>query len=78
MNSTTVALAVQGMHCGSCGILIDEALEDLDGVQRSQTSVRAETTTVQVDLDTCTVDTLIAEITSLGYTAGPLSVASAR
>ena len=70
MSATEIILSVQGMHCGSCGLLIDEALEDLAGVRRSQTSLRAGTTTVQVDLDTCPVEALVAEIADLGYTAG--------
>ena len=69
MSATEITLTVQGMHCGSCGLLIDEALEDLAGVRRSQTSLRAGTTTVQVDLDACPAETLVAEITDLGYTA---------
>lgn len=69
MSSTEIVLAVQGMHCASCGMLIDETLEDLPGVQASTTSVRAATTTVRIDPSDCTVDTLVAEIAALGYTA---------
>ena len=69
MSATEITLSVRGMHCGSCGLLIDEALEDLAGVRRSQTSVRAGTTNVQVDLDACPVEILVAEIADLGYTA---------
>jgi len=50
-------------------MLIDETLEDLPGVQASTTSVRAATTTVRIDPSDCTVDTLVAEIAALGYTA---------
>jgi copper chaperone len=71
MNSSEIVLAVQGMHCASCGMLIDETLEDLPGVHTSTTSVRAATTTVRLDPSTCTVDTLVVEIATLGYTAQP-------
>jgi len=67
--STEFVLSVQGMHCASCGLLIDETLEDLPGVDGSSTSVRAATTTVRVDPEACDPGTLIAEIAMLGYTA---------
>ncbi len=41
--------AVRGMHCASCGILIDEVVEELDGVSASATSVRRSRTVVTYD-----------------------------
>jgi copper chaperone CopZ len=41
------------MHCSSCSITIDEALEDLDGVIASTTSVKAGRTTVTLDPTRC-------------------------
>ncbi|WP_163568730.1 heavy-metal-associated domain-containing protein [Fodinicola feengrottensis] len=43
----TYTFTVEGMHCGSCGMLIDETLEDLDGVVRSTTTFRANRATVE-------------------------------
>ena len=34
----TYTFVVTGMHCASCGLLIDEALEETDGVHRAQTT----------------------------------------
>jgi copper chaperone len=56
------------MHCGSCGVLIDDALEETAGVRRASTIVRARRTVVEVDAH-ADVATLIAVINSLGYTA---------
>lgn len=42
-------LAISGMHCASCGLLIDDPVEDIPGVKRSQTDMRAERTTVELD-----------------------------
>jgi copper chaperone CopZ len=67
--TTTYSLTVTGMHCGSCGMLIDETLEETTGVHRSQTTVRAGRTVVDVDAAIADPDTLIAVIGSLGYTA---------
>lgn len=44
-----VTLLVTGMHCASCGLLIDETLEELPGVISSSTDLRRETTTVEYD-----------------------------
>lgn len=65
---TTFTFAVTGMHCGSCGMLIDEALEDLAGVRRAQTSLRAGRTTVEADVGV-TVEAVAAAIAQLGYQA---------
>ena len=36
-----VELEIQGMHCASCGLLIDDELEDLVGVRSATTDMRA-------------------------------------
>lgn len=35
-----VELLIEGMHCNSCGLLIDDELEDLAGVRSAATDVR--------------------------------------
>ncbi|GAB2539064.1 heavy-metal-associated domain-containing protein [Nocardia heshunensis] len=66
---TTLVFRVEGMHCGSCAMLIDDTLEDLPGVHRASTSKRKSTTTVEVD--NATVADIVAAVTALGYTAIP-------
>ncbi|MET9817330.1 MULTISPECIES: cation transporter [unclassified Streptomyces] len=44
-----VVLRVEGMHCTSCGLLIDDELEDIPGVQSSRTDVNAGRTTVRLE-----------------------------
>lgn len=60
---------VTGMHCASCGLLIDETLEDLPGVTRSQTSVRAGRTVVDLDESLCTPQQVATAIVAAGYPA---------
>ncbi len=67
--TTTYTFAVTGMHCASCGLLIDEALEETTGVHRAQTSVRAGRTVVDADPATAAPEALAAVIASAGYTA---------
>ncbi|GAA0467216.1 hypothetical protein Aca07nite_71370 [Actinoplanes capillaceus] len=69
MTSTTYTFAVTGMHCGSCGLLIDDALEEIDGVDRAQTSVRAGRTVVDADPAVVQAATLLAVIETAGYRA---------
>ena len=73
-----VSLKVTGMHCASCGLLVDDALEDLPGVVRATTDSRAGRSTVQVDLDTTSVDEMLAAIESAGYGATPESPPEGR
>ncbi|MFD5144445.1 cation transporter [Streptomyces sp. NPDC058401] len=59
---------VTGMHCNSCGLLIDDEVEELAGVAASATSVRRGRTVVDTDrpVDPAAV---IAAIASAGYAA---------
>ncbi len=61
--------AVSGMHCASCGLLIDDALEDLAGVERAQTSLRTGVTTVRLDPAVITPAEVAETIRSTGYGA---------
>jgi copper chaperone len=63
----TQELLVSGMHCGSCGMLIDEALEELAGVASSDTNVRKGRTKVDYDPARTSVDEIVKEIAGLGY-----------
>jgi copper chaperone len=64
----TYDFTVQGMHCASCGLLIDDHVEDVPGVISSQTSTRSNRTTVQAST-WCLPEAVIAAIAEAGYTA---------
>lgn len=68
---STTTLTVTGMHCGSCGILIDEVMEDVPGVRSSKTNVKAGRTTVEHD-DTVGQDAIVAAVAEAGYTASAI------
>jgi len=55
------------MHCNSCALLIDDAVEDLEGVTSSTTNLRTGTTDVY--LTTTDPSEILAAITSTGYSA---------
>lgn len=42
----SLVLSVTGMHCGNCGLTIDDAVEDVPGVIRATTSFRTGLTEV--------------------------------
>lgn len=65
-----VVLDVEGMHCASCGLLIDDELEEVPGVRSSRTDVRKGRSTIRLD-DEGAVDhaTLIAAVERAGYQA---------
>jgi len=64
-------LKVQGMHCASCAMLIDEELEELDGVQQASTSYGKQRTEVEFDDSRVEIGLIIAKVAELGYTAEP-------
>ena len=57
MSNRTITLEIAGMHCASCGILVDDCMEDLDGVVSSQTDLRSGRCVAVVD-DTVSDDSL--------------------
>lgn len=66
----TIVFAVDGMHCASCGLLIDDIVEDLPGVASSATDIKAGRTTVTLADGGAVGPVDIAEaILEAGYTA---------
>ncbi len=63
----TVTVEITGMHCASCGILVDDCLEDVEGVVTSRTSTRTNRC-VAVVTDTVTDVAVLAAVTEAGYT----------
>ncbi len=74
METTTHVWQVSGMHCSSCSILIDEAVEGLDGVTSSTTSLRKKHTTVTLDPAVCDPALVVEAIREAGYQAAPTTV----
>ncbi|MFF3875192.1 heavy-metal-associated domain-containing protein [Streptomyces sp. NPDC001978] len=61
-----LVLQIEGMHCSSCGLLIDDELEEVPGVRSASTDVRSGRSVVRVedaDLDT---DLLIKAVQGAG------------
>jgi len=63
---TELSFEVIGMHCNSCGLLVDDAVEDVPGVASSTTDVRAGRTTVKGDASAADI---LTAIHTTGYTA---------
>ena len=69
---STLVFAVSGMHCASCGLLIDDAVEELEGVERCQTDSRRGRTVVSADPALATVAEIVAAIAAAGFRAEPV------
>jgi Cu+-exporting ATPase len=69
VQTTTVELAVTGMHCGSCAALIEESLAGTPGVTRA--TVDLDSAVARVDFDTASVSVgeLCAVVAGAGYGA---------
>jgi len=74
---TTRNYRITGMHCASCGLLVDETLEDLPGIVSSTTNVRTGLATVDVEPGSTAADdaVIVGAITALGYPCRPCSAA---
>ncbi|MBW0108061.1 heavy-metal-associated domain-containing protein [Pseudonocardia sp. KRD-182] len=67
--STTYTFRIEGMHCGSCALLIDDVLEDLPGLRSTQTSMKRACTVVELAPGGATAADVIAAVEELGYAA---------
>lgn len=65
---TELQLKVDGMHCASCALLIEEELEELDGVTEAKASFRRQRAWVVLD-DARVVPAILEKIGELGYRA---------
>lgn len=64
---TQTTFKISGMHCTSCAMTIDGALEDTVGVFRAETSYAAGTVKIEYDSKKVSVDSLKRVITTEGY-----------
>ncbi len=74
MDNRTITVEIAGMHCASCGILVDDCLEDVDGVVSSQTSVKTGQCIAVVSASVPDADVLAA-VVEAGYTGTILATA---
>jgi Cu+-exporting ATPase len=69
MPRVTSLLNTTGMHCGSCAMLIDMTVGDLDGVDSVKTDYATGATVVEYESDSVSVDDIIGAIRTAGYDA---------
>ena len=61
--------AISGMHCASCSMAIDDALEELPGITRASTQYAKSETTVWADANKVSVEQMLRVIKNAGYEA---------
>jgi copper chaperone CopZ len=64
----TLVIKINGMHCSSCALTIDETLEELPGVYDSRSSYAKGEVSVRFEPNEVKVSQLHKEIEKLGYT----------
>ena len=69
----TASFTVVGMHCASCGMLVDDAVEDVAGVIESRTDVRRKRTSVVYDSERTSPAAIQAAISQAGYHGSPMT-----
>ena len=62
-------LKLEGMHCASCALLIEEELEELDGVDEAQASYPRQRALVRFDESRVEAPAILGTIAELGYRA---------
>jgi copper chaperone CopZ len=72
MALTSASLVTTGMHCGSCAMLIDMTVGELDGVESVKTAYADGKTQLTYDPDVVTMDAILDAIRGAGYDAEQL------
>jgi Cu+-exporting ATPase len=73
VSQRTVTIEITGMHCASCTLLVDDCMEDVDGVVSSRTDLRSGQCTAVVS-DTVTDADVLGAVAEAGY-AGTIVMA---
>ncbi len=63
----TMTMAVEGMHCQGCEVLVKEGLEELDGVEKADVSHASGTLTVVYDEGAVTPEAFRKVVEDAGY-----------
>lgn len=69
MPITTVRFTTTGMHCGSCSMLIDMTVGEMEGVTESKSDHVSGETVVTFDDAVLSADDVIGAIRGAGYEA---------
>ena len=67
-----VIFRIVGMHCSSCAMSIDWALEEAEGVKSVKTNYAKSQTQVEFDPDKISDKEIVSIISKIGYSAKPL------
>ena len=67
VSGAQITVPVTGMHCSSCAMTIDDALEETRGVTTSKTSYAKSQTTIEYDPEEVTEKALKKVIADQGY-----------
>ena len=65
----SVDIKTSGMHCGSCKMLIEMDVNELQGVSLAEADLVTGVTHVDFDAAQVTVDEIVAAIKGAGYDA---------
>ena len=58
---------IEGMHCASCPLLVDDCVEDIEGVLESRTDLRTGKARIKLE-DRVSEDSILGAISQAGYT----------
>jgi copper chaperone CopZ len=69
--TATAELSIEGMHCQSCVLLIEETLAEDPDIHQVIVDLESARAMVSFAPGSITLDTVCATVTALGYPASP-------
>ncbi len=64
---TTSTFTTTGLHCRSCSMMVDMTLDELEGVESSETDYVTGKTEVSYDAEKVALEDMYAAIRAAGY-----------
>ncbi len=62
-----IELKINGMHCGSCAMLIKEELAETDGIASAEVSFESKAAVIEFDENLTSENAISKQINELGY-----------
>ena len=66
-NRVKSILKIKGMHCTSCAMMIDNELEQIDGIKSSMTNYASSKTIVEHEPEKITIQEIQVILRKIGY-----------
>ena len=71
--SETKQIKVNGMHCNSCVLAVQNSLEDVDGIENAKADLESGNVQIELDTNKVSIEDINEAIQDVGFELDPNS-----